>query len=90
MLLRPGGVPRAAIERVLGGVRLAKRRCRRGADEDEAPLAPGQLASHYAPRSRLRLDATSVAPGEALLAFGPRCRAGANPCARSTSRRAAT
>ena len=29
-------------------------------DEGEAPLAPGQLASHYAPRSPLRLDATSV------------------------------
>jgi L-threonylcarbamoyladenylate synthase len=29
------------------------------------------LASHYAPRTRLRLDANSVAPGEALLAYGP-------------------
>ena len=29
------------------------------------------LASHYAPRAALRLDATSVAAGEALLAFGP-------------------
>jgi L-threonylcarbamoyladenylate synthase len=28
------------------------------------------LASHYAPRARLRLDAQSVQPGEALLAFG--------------------
>ena len=28
------------------------------------------LASHYAPRTRVRLDADSVAPGEALLAFG--------------------
>jgi L-threonylcarbamoyladenylate synthase len=37
----------------------------------EAPLAPGQLASHYAPRTRLRLEAQSVCTGEALLAFGP-------------------
>jgi L-threonylcarbamoyladenylate synthase len=29
------------------------------------------LASHYAPRLPLRLNASSVAPGEALLAFGP-------------------
>jgi L-threonylcarbamoyladenylate synthase len=29
------------------------------------------LASHYAPRAKLRLDATAVQPGEALLAFGP-------------------
>ena len=38
---------------------------------DEAPVAPGQLASHYAPRARLRLDVASVEDGEALLAFGP-------------------
>jgi L-threonylcarbamoyladenylate synthase len=29
------------------------------------------LASHYAPRTRLRLEAFDVNPGEALLAFGP-------------------
>jgi L-threonylcarbamoyladenylate synthase len=29
------------------------------------------LASHYAPRLPLRLNATSVAANEALLAFGP-------------------
>jgi L-threonylcarbamoyladenylate synthase len=33
-------------------------------------MAPGQLASHYAPRARLRLDAGSIEKGEALLAFG--------------------
>ena len=35
------------------------------------PRSPGQLASHYAPRLPLRLDAREVGPGEALLAFGP-------------------
>jgi L-threonylcarbamoyladenylate synthase len=29
------------------------------------------LASHYAPKLPLRLNATTVAPDEALLAFGP-------------------
>ena len=29
------------------------------------------LASHYAPRTPLRLDVKRVEPGEALLAFGP-------------------
>ena len=29
------------------------------------------LASHYAPRTRLRLDARAVGAREALLAFGP-------------------
>ena len=38
---------------------------------DDAPRAPGMLASHYAPSLPLRLDATSVGAGEALLAFGP-------------------
>jgi len=37
---------------------------------DEAPLAPGMLASHYAPRTPLRLNASDLRPGEALLAFG--------------------
>ena len=35
------------------------------------PLAPGMLASHYAPRARLRLNVTTPAADEALLAFGP-------------------
>jgi L-threonylcarbamoyladenylate synthase len=39
--------------------------------EAAAPVAPGQLVSPYATRARLRLDATDVRPGEALLAFGP-------------------
>jgi L-threonylcarbamoyladenylate synthase len=66
VLLRPGGVPREAIERVLGhplAVQLAT--------EDEAPLAPGMLRSHYAPKARLRLNADAPHEGEALLAFGP-------------------
>lgn len=33
-------------------------------------LAPGQLASHYAPSIPVRCQATSVGPNEALLAFG--------------------
>ncbi len=77
-LLRPGGVPRTAIERVLGNP-LNDAPLQPGADEGEAPLAPGQLASHYAPRSPLRLDATRVAPGEALLAFGAQAPAGSQP-----------
>ncbi len=71
-LLRPGGVPREAIERVLGAP-LANSPSR---DEDVS-RAPGMLASHYAPRTPLRLDANRVAPGEALLAFGPALAQGA-------------
>jgi L-threonylcarbamoyladenylate synthase len=32
--------------------------------------APGQLASHYAPAKPLRLDVTTVSPGEWLIGFG--------------------
>jgi L-threonylcarbamoyladenylate synthase len=68
VLLRPGGLPRAAIEATLKqklayappGV----------TSPTEAPLAPGMLASHYAPRTRLKLNVRRVEPGEALLAFG--------------------
>lgn len=65
-LLRPGGISKSAIEGVLGQ-RL--RRVRPGAG-DAARLAPGQLASHYAPRARVRLGVRHPAPGEAFLAFG--------------------
>jgi L-threonylcarbamoyladenylate synthase len=41
------------------------------------PLAPGMLASHYAPRAAVRMNAAAVAPGEALLAFGPALPPGA-------------
>jgi L-threonylcarbamoyladenylate synthase len=71
-LLRPGGVPREALERALR-LPLAEAPQRDG----DAPLAPGMLASHYAPRARLRLDAREVRPGEALLAFGPQLVPGA-------------
>ena len=69
MLLRPGGLPREQIERVLGYA-LA-RPPEDDAGETSQPLAPGMLASHYAPRTPVRLNANEVAAGETLLAFGP-------------------
>jgi L-threonylcarbamoyladenylate synthase len=72
VLLRPGGVPRAAIERILGRP-LGEPAPTRA----DAPQAPGMLASHYAPATRLRLDVDEVAPHEALLAFGPTVLPGA-------------
>jgi len=66
-LLRPGGMPRAAIERALGKTLASAPAL---PPDDEAPLAPGMLASHYAPRTRIRLHADRLEPGEALLAFG--------------------
>lgn len=63
-LLRSGGIPRARIERVLGHPLATP------APDDDRPRAPGRLASHYAPRQPLRLDAGRVEPGEACLGFG--------------------
>jgi L-threonylcarbamoyladenylate synthase len=69
VLLRPGGVPRGEIERVLG--RALPQPPEDAESDSGQPLAPGMLASHYAPRTRVRLNAASVEAGEALLAFGP-------------------
>jgi L-threonylcarbamoyladenylate synthase len=74
MLLRPGGLPRGEIERVLGRA-LAQPPQDPDGDSGQ-PLAPGMLASHYAPRTRVRLNADHVEAGEALLAFGPTVVAG--------------
>jgi L-threonylcarbamoyladenylate synthase len=69
MLLRPGGVPRGEIEHVLGRA-LLQPPDERNSDSGR-PLAPGMLASHYAPRTPVRLNADRLEAGEALLAFGP-------------------
>jgi L-threonylcarbamoyladenylate synthase len=73
VLLRPGALPRAEIERMLPLIEEAAA----AAAADTIPRAPGQLASHYAPRARLRLAATRIRAGEAVLAFGPTPAAGA-------------
>ncbi|MBA3391422.1 MAG: threonylcarbamoyl-AMP synthase, partial [Deltaproteobacteria bacterium] len=44
VLLRPGGMPRGAIEAIVGPL---------GAADVAAPAAPGTLASHYAPRAEV-------------------------------------
>jgi L-threonylcarbamoyladenylate synthase len=63
VLLRPGGVPADAIARI-AEMKLTRK------STAHSRHAPGQLASHYAPRAKLRLDALSSRDGEAYLAFG--------------------
>lgn len=64
-LLRPGAITEEEIEDAISARLLS-------APRDAArPASPGQLASHYAPRARVRLNAVDVRPGETLLAFGP-------------------
>jgi L-threonylcarbamoyladenylate synthase len=63
-VLRPGGMSREALEKLLGHVAAARM-------PTDAPRSPGMLASHYAPERPLRLDVRDARPGEALLALGP-------------------
>ena len=68
VLLRAGAVARETIEKLAGPL----------IESDGAIVeAPGMMASHYAPRARLRLNATEARADEALLAFGPHAPAGA-------------
>jgi L-threonylcarbamoyladenylate synthase len=62
-LLRPGAITKHDVATVIDIIDPQS--------DAEAPKAPGQLLSHYAPRTPLRLDATSIANDEALLDFGP-------------------
>lgn len=60
VLLRPGALAREEIEAIAGPLAAAGNKIQ----------SPGQLESHYAPHARLRLNASKVEAGEALLGFG--------------------
>jgi L-threonylcarbamoyladenylate synthase len=63
-LLRPGAVSADEISTIIGEIAVAE-------GNPDRPNAPGQLRRHYAPATKLRLNAAMADPGEALLAFGP-------------------
>ena len=60
LLLRPGAVPREEIQDLVGPL----------GPPGNLIQSPGQLASHYAPRAGLRLNASEIESGEVLLGFG--------------------
>jgi L-threonylcarbamoyladenylate synthase len=62
-LLRPGGLSRGDIEKVLGHELAVE-------EGSAQPHSPGQMESHYAPRAYLRLAATAPHKGESYLGFG--------------------
>jgi len=62
-MLRPGGLAREVIEEFIG-------RPLADVPPSQSPQAPGMLASHYAPRAKLRLNASAPQEGEAFLGFG--------------------
>jgi L-threonylcarbamoyladenylate synthase len=72
-LLRPGGLAVEDIEAVIGPLTHPGQAGQAGHPGLASPdiTAPGQLASHYAPRAPMRLNANRAHPGEALLGFGP-------------------
>lgn len=61
-ILRPGGITGEEISMITGA--LAE------AGDAATPRSPGQLESHYATQTPLRLNAIDAASGEALLGFG--------------------
>lgn len=65
-ILRPGGVTAEALQRICPGIQPFRPEA---AGAQGGVLAPGMLASHYAPRARVRLNAREVEPGEAALDF---------------------
>lgn len=71
VLLRPGGVPAEEIEAIAGELALPEQ-------DPEAPRSPGMLASHYAPRRPVRLNAAEAGADEILLGFGADAPAGPN------------
>ena len=70
-LLRPGGIAREAL-----AAALAAANCNPQIDiaeplaDRENPVAPGQLASHYAPKAPIRLMAKTSTDDEELIGFG--------------------
>lgn len=61
VLLRPGGMPRAAIEAITGPLAVA---------DATAPAAPGTLASHYAPRAQVIAVAIDEVPAAVAASRG--------------------
>lgn len=71
IILRPGGISSEAACKTLRRPLLEGSNLDESSAALDAPHSPGQLASHYAPQARLRLNVSTPEPGEALLAFGP-------------------
>jgi len=65
-LLRPGGITREEIERVVGSLRIRMH-------EESQPASPGQLLRHYAPETRLVLSEEEFPTGSGAAKVGLLC-----------------
>ncbi len=66
-LLRSGGLSSEQIETFLGYSIMTP-------SDPKTPQSPGQLKSHYAPNSPVRLNVKTLQGAEILLGFGPECK----------------
>lgn len=64
-LLRPGSVTEEMLAAEIGPLQRAS------LADSKKPRSPGMADRHYAPSIPVRLNATAIEPGEALLSFGP-------------------
>ena len=65
VLLRAGGIRSEALEEALG--------TKPALSATDTITAPGQMRSHYAPRARVRLNASKPRSEEVWIGFGPEC-----------------
>jgi L-threonylcarbamoyladenylate synthase len=79
LLLRPGAIAREDIEDLVGPL----------GPPGNLIQSPGQLASHYAPRASLRMNAQEIQSAEVLLGFGEVVGATLNLSARGDLKEAA-
>lgn len=70
VILRPGGIPAQALAQVLGRPVVQPGAPQQAQADAGAPVAPGMLASHYAPAAALRLNAKAPRSGETFIGFG--------------------
>ena len=63
LLRREGAIPLATLTAIIGPIDRAA--------DHQSHATPGSAASHYAPHSQLRLNATTPAEHEVWLGFGP-------------------
>ena len=61
-LLRPGHITKEQLESKIGKIQMASK--------TNTISSPGMLASHYAPKARVKTCMTTVMDGEAFLGFG--------------------
>ena len=70
-ILRPGGVTRTSIAGCLAAAGLQLANTDDTVITPDAPVSPGQLASHYAPAAQLVMNVTTATKGMELIGFGP-------------------